>query len=92
MNTVLKLTATPHGRKDSQSSFVQSVRTQELPSGPHERIEVDHIISYDTPSADDEVVTLLCRDIRVWFGRIPLHPREYDEDWHRRANVRPPKE
>ena len=41
---------------------MQSVQTQELPSGPHERIEVDHIISCDNPSADDEVVTPLYRD------------------------------
>ena len=57
-----KLTATPHRRRDNQSSNLQEARNQEEPEGPGERIEVDHIIARDAPTEEDEVVSLVCRD------------------------------
>ena len=56
-----KLTATPHRRRDNQSSNLQEARDQEEPEGPGERIEVDHIIAHDAPTDEDEVVSLVCR-------------------------------
>ena len=35
-----KLTATPHRRRDNQSSNLQEARDQEEPKGPEKRIEV----------------------------------------------------
>ena len=57
-----KLTATPHRRRDNQSSNLQEARDQEEPEGPGERIGVDHIVARDAPTDEDEVVSLVCRD------------------------------
>ena len=57
-----KLIATPHRRLKHQSQNLREARQAELPEGPLQRIEVDHVISYDQPSSDEEVVSLVCRD------------------------------
>ena len=75
-----KLIAKPHRRLKHQSQNLRNARQAELPEALMQRREVDHMISYDQPSSDEEVVSLVGRDgIQVRCGPTPLWTTEAEE-------------